>query len=112
MGSIWLPLFDSKQIWLYLQHSTFLNVLLNMIFLSKMILKVILKTVSDNFSFACLIVLFIVLLLVKTFLFLAPKLLMIFLQNLHDWLLNVAEREFRAVIVQFFFSHNRYRNLD
>jgi hypothetical protein len=50
-------------------------------------LKLIWKAVSNNFSFACLSVLFcIVLFLVKTFLFLAPKLLMIFLQNLHDWL--------------------------
>lgn len=74
------------QIWPYPQHYTSLNAILNMRFLSKMIMKLILKAVSGNFSFACLIILFTVLLLVETFLFLAPKFLMIFLQNLHEWL--------------------------
>ena len=43
-------------------------------FFSQIALKLILKAVSDNFSFACLMVLFTVLLLVKTILFLTPRL--------------------------------------
>lgn len=49
-----------------------------------------------NFSFVCLIVLFIVLLLVKTFLFSVLKFLKTFLQNVHDWLFDVAEEEFHT----------------